>query len=85
MGLKLGLVDGIDNIEAYISKKWCESGQSVNVYRIEHKKKFLENVLDNLGVSTSASVNAVFSKLSKAEFNAMNIDVANSPYSSIYC
>merc|ERR1711902_443316 len=31
-GLKLGLVDGIDNMDAYIAKKWGESGDSVLIY-----------------------------------------------------
>ena len=86
-GQKLGLVDGIDNMDNYITKKWGKSGNDVNIHEIKHQRKSLfENLLDNFGVSTCASMNSVFSKLALTEqFNAMNMDIAIRNCSDIYC
>jgi len=79
-------VDGIDNMDNYITKKWGKSGKDVNIHEIEHQKSLFENLLGNFGVSTFASMNSVFPKLALTEqFNAMNMDIARRNFSDIYC
>ena len=77
-GLKLGLVDGIDNIDSYIAKKW---GKDVLIHRIRKENKtMLSDLLDSIGPMISASRNPLSSVLAITEqLNAMNMsmDVAN--------
>ena len=77
-GLKLGLVDGIDNIDSYIAKKW---GKDVLIHRIRKENKtMLSDLIDSIGPMISASRNPLSSVLAITEqLNAMNMsmDVAN--------